>query len=53
MVPFSAERGTGRGFAFARYKNLGAYATLAVEVSLDHESAAWSGRPLRWIVAKQ
>jgi CO/xanthine dehydrogenase Mo-binding subunit len=29
---------TGRGFAFARYKNLGAYAALAVEVTLDHET---------------
>jgi CO/xanthine dehydrogenase Mo-binding subunit len=28
----------GRGFAFARYKNLGAYAALAVEVTLDHET---------------
>ena len=35
---FRAIRGTGRGFAFARYKNLGAYAALAVEVSVDHES---------------
>jgi CO/xanthine dehydrogenase Mo-binding subunit len=35
---FPRNPGTGRGFAFARYKNLGAYAALAVEVSLDHES---------------
>ena len=35
---FSRNPGTGRGFAFARYKNLGAYAALAVEVSVDHES---------------
>ena len=28
----------GRGFAFARYKNLGAYAAIAVEVSLDRAS---------------
>jgi CO/xanthine dehydrogenase Mo-binding subunit len=35
---FSRQPGTGRGFAFARYKNLGAYAAIAVEVSVDHES---------------
>jgi CO/xanthine dehydrogenase Mo-binding subunit len=35
---FPRKPGTGRGFAFARYKNLGAYAALAVEVNLDHES---------------
>ena len=28
----------GRGFAFARYKNLGAYAAIAVEVSVDRET---------------
>jgi len=28
----------GRGFAFARYKNLGAYAAVAMEVSVDRES---------------
>jgi nicotinate dehydrogenase subunit B len=28
----------GRGFAFARYKNLGAYLAIAAEVALDHES---------------
>ncbi len=28
----------GRGFAFARYKNLAAYAAVAVEVSVDRES---------------
>jgi nicotinate dehydrogenase subunit B len=31
-------RGRGRGFAFARYKNLGAYAAIAMEVELDRES---------------
>ena len=31
-------RGHGRGFAFARYKNLGAYAAVALEVSVEHES---------------
>lgn len=30
--------GHGRGFAFARYKNLGAYAAMAVEVSVDAET---------------
>jgi CO/xanthine dehydrogenase Mo-binding subunit len=30
--------GRGRGFAFARYKNLGAYAAIATEVAVDHES---------------
>jgi CO/xanthine dehydrogenase Mo-binding subunit len=31
-------RHRGRGFAFARYKNLGAYAALAIEVDVEHES---------------
>jgi nicotinate dehydrogenase subunit B len=35
---FARKHGSGRGFAFARYKNIGAYAAIAVEVSLDHES---------------
>jgi len=30
--------GHGRGFAFARYKNLGAYLALAVEISVDKET---------------
>ena len=30
--------GHGRGFAFARYKNLAAYCAVAVEVSVDRES---------------
>ena len=30
--------GRGRGFAFARYKNLGAYAAVALEVAVDHET---------------
>ncbi|GAC1334729.1 MAG: xanthine dehydrogenase family protein molybdopterin-binding subunit [Beijerinckiaceae bacterium] len=30
--------GKGRGFAFARYKNLGAYCAMALEVDVDHES---------------
>jgi CO/xanthine dehydrogenase Mo-binding subunit len=35
---YSKQSGRGRGFAFARYKNLAAYLALAVEVELDHES---------------
>lgn len=31
-------RGQGRGFAFARYKNLAAYCAVALEVAVDHES---------------
>ncbi len=34
----SLPKGHGRGFAFARYKNLGAYAAVALEVSVEHES---------------
>ncbi|WP_406853666.1 molybdopterin cofactor-binding domain-containing protein [Alsobacter sp. KACC 23698] len=30
--------GRGRGFAFARYKNLGAYAAIAVEVAVERET---------------
>jgi nicotinate dehydrogenase subunit B len=30
--------GRGRGFAFARYKNLAAYMAVALEVAVDHES---------------
>ncbi|HEV7820022.1 MAG TPA: molybdopterin cofactor-binding domain-containing protein [Burkholderiales bacterium] len=31
-------RGSGRGFAFARYKNSGAYAAIAMEVQVQRES---------------
>jgi CO/xanthine dehydrogenase Mo-binding subunit len=31
-------RRSGKGFAFARYKNLGAYLAIAVEIDLDRES---------------
>jgi CO/xanthine dehydrogenase Mo-binding subunit len=31
-------RGTGCGFAFARYKNLAAYCAIAVQLTVDHES---------------
>ncbi len=33
-------RGQGRGFAFARYKNLGAYLALAIEAEVEHETGA-------------
>jgi nicotinate dehydrogenase subunit B len=32
--------GRGRGFAFARYKNLGAYVALAIEVDLNRETGS-------------
>src|SRR5207237_2423432 len=35
---YKKQDGRGRGFAFARYKNLAAYMALAVEIELDHES---------------
>jgi hypothetical protein len=35
---YKKEDGRGRGFAFARYKNLAAYMALAVEIELDRES---------------
>ena len=35
---FQRRRGQGRGFAFARYKNLAAYLAVAVEVGVDHET---------------
>jgi xanthine dehydrogenase molybdopterin-binding subunit B len=35
---FERRKGSGRGFGFARYKNLGAYTAVAVEIALDHES---------------
>lgn len=31
-------KGHGRGFAFARYKNLGAYAAVAVEITVERET---------------
>ena len=30
--------GVGRGFAFARYKNLGAYCAIALDLAVDHET---------------
>jgi nicotinate dehydrogenase subunit B len=34
------EKDHGRGFAFARYKNLGAYAAVALELALDRDTGA-------------
>ncbi|MGC1464804.1 MAG: molybdopterin cofactor-binding domain-containing protein [Pseudolabrys sp.] len=33
-------RGRGKGFAFARYKNLAAYCAIALELEVEHESGA-------------
>ncbi|HEY4138517.1 MAG TPA: molybdopterin cofactor-binding domain-containing protein, partial [Casimicrobiaceae bacterium] len=35
---YAAERGRGRGFAFARYKNLAAYLAVAIDVEVERES---------------
>jgi nicotinate dehydrogenase subunit B len=35
---YAKSRGKGRGFAFARYKNLAAYFALAVEVSVERDT---------------
>ena len=35
---YKKDKSRGRGFAFARYKNLAAYMALAVEIELDRES---------------
>ena len=35
---FKAQRGRGRGFAFARYKNLAAYTAVACEVEVERET---------------
>src|SRR6267142_1258584 len=35
---YQKQNGNGRGFAFARYKNLTAYAAIAVEVSVERET---------------
>ncbi len=35
---YKRQRGRGRGFAFARYKNLAAYCAIACEVEVDRES---------------
>jgi nicotinate dehydrogenase subunit B len=36
--PPPSEPGRGRGFAFARYKNLGAYCAIALELTVEHET---------------
>ncbi|SER41631.1 CO or xanthine dehydrogenase, Mo-binding subunit [Faunimonas pinastri] len=41
--------GRGRGFAFARYKNLGAYCAIAAEVEVERETGAV--RPVRFVAA--
>ncbi len=43
-----AAPGRGRGFAFARYKNLAAYCAVALEVAVDPDGAA---RPVRAVLA--
>jgi nicotinate dehydrogenase subunit B len=42
-------KGRGRGFGFARYKNLAAYSAVAVEVEVQHETG--QVRPVRFIAA--
>jgi CO/xanthine dehydrogenase Mo-binding subunit len=46
---FQKRPGHGRGFAFARYKNLAAYCAVAIEVEADRESG--HVRPLRAVAA--
>ncbi len=36
--PAGTRDGAGRGFAFARYKNLGAYCAVALELKVEHET---------------
>ena len=38
QLPTGRRDGTGRGFAFARYKNLGAYCAVALELDVEHET---------------
>ncbi len=38
QLPTGRRDGTGRGFAFARYKNLGAYCAVALELNVEHET---------------
>ena len=42
-------RGRGRGFGFARYKNLAAYTAIAVEVAVQWETG--QVRPIRFVAA--
>ena len=37
-TPPAKQPGFGRGFAFARYKNLAAYCAVALELSVEHET---------------
>jgi CO/xanthine dehydrogenase Mo-binding subunit len=46
---YRRQRGRGRGFAFARYKNYAAYCAVVLEVEVDRESG--SIRPLRVVAA--
>jgi nicotinate dehydrogenase subunit B len=46
---FRKVRGRGRGFGYARYKNLAGYCAVAVEVEVDRESG--SIRPIRAVAA--
>lgn len=46
---YQKRAGRGRGFAFARYKNLAAYCAIAIEVEVDRVSG--SVRPLRAVAA--
>jgi nicotinate dehydrogenase subunit B len=46
---FRKARGRGRGFGYARYKNLAGYCAVAVEVEVDRESG--SIRPIRAVAA--
>ncbi len=36
--PGGSRDGAGRGFAFARYKNLGAYCAIALDLKVEHET---------------
>jgi CO/xanthine dehydrogenase Mo-binding subunit len=42
-------KGRGRGFAFARYKNLAAFTAVAVELEVERETGRV--RPIRFVVA--
>jgi CO/xanthine dehydrogenase Mo-binding subunit len=46
---FRKVRGRGRGFGYARYKNLAAYCAVAVEVEVDRETG--HVRPIRAVAA--
>jgi CO/xanthine dehydrogenase Mo-binding subunit len=37
-APAPTQAGHGRGFAFARYKNLGAYCAIAMDLTVEHET---------------